>query len=368
MRKVMRFMLGAALPLSLATAVQAAPAHAAFDCTTTSQDYEVVDLFDLSRGYAINEQGHVAGERQKNNDPASPAQAAVWRDGKTIDLGYLFGGWLRGQPNSVATDIDDQDRVVGYSNNLDGNNHAFLWQNGFMRDLESWGNESWALAIGGGVVGGWWRDPKDTGDLFQKQRSNVWEDGTSAVTPGGRGSEIVDMNANGDATGNMGLSNASGPYASARDRAHRVFARINYDFRDIGTLGGKWSLAGGINDNGQVVGSSATDDLGLAHQGFIWDRQNGMRKLAGHDVEESAEESAEPKAINNAGTVVGQYGCYAVSSPAVWQTPATPPVRLPRPANATQAWAEDLNERGDIVGWAQTSDGKIHAVVWRKKS
>ena len=47
------------------------------------------------------------------------------------DLGTLGGN------NSVAWSINDLDQVVGYSQNAEGNERAFIWQDGVMTDLNT---------------------------------------------------------------------------------------------------------------------------------------------------------------------------------------------------------------------------------------
>jgi probable HAF family extracellular repeat protein len=81
---------------------------------------------------------------------------------------------------------------------------------------------------------------------------------------------------------------------------------------DLGTLGGVFGLAKGINDRGQVVGSSSLAS-GEEHA-FLW----------GTGV------------MTDLGTLGGDFSL-----------------------------ANRINHRGEVVGLSRTSDGELHAVVWR---
>ena len=82
------------------------------------------------------------------------ARAFVMTEGAVTDIGTLGGS------SSVATDIDDHGRVVGYAARADGNDHAFLYERGRMTDLGTLagGRVSRAAAINnhGVVVGEAW--------------------------------------------------------------------------------------------------------------------------------------------------------------------------------------------------------------------
>ena len=79
-----------------------------------------------------------------------------------------------------------------------------------------------------------------------------------------------------------------------------------YQFLDLGTLGGKSSCAIGINDLGQVVGTSATSTDNYLHTNpFLWDEANGMLDLG---IPSSYLKVCEETRINNLGEVGGHCG------------------------------------------------------------
>lgn len=104
-----------------------------------------------SYAYAVNAAGAIVGESRIAGDGA--AHAFIYQNGVMKDLGTLPG-----LPNSVATAIDANGDVVGYSYN-DTNlatqgmtEHAFLYRNGVMYDLNSlFGSSGWTLNAANGI-------------------------------------------------------------------------------------------------------------------------------------------------------------------------------------------------------------------------
>ena len=78
---------------------------------------------------------------------------------------------------------------------------------------------------------------------------------------------------------------------------------VIYQLVDVGVIGGTWSLANGINDNGQVVGTSCTQDC-VGHA-FSWTQTGGLEDLGtlpGYS-------RSEAYSINDLGQILGAMVC-----------------------------------------------------------
>ena len=132
---------------------------------------------------------------------------------------------------------------------------------------------------------------------------------------------------------------------------------------DLGFLGRgayvDYSEAFGINDSGHVVGNSA---LGTATRGFLWRNGNmiDLGALSGQVV-------SEARAINNNGLIVGKSNFYPVTWKYEIANPSsTPSIRqLPIPTGFFSAQPRAVNDSGDVVGHAGSPNIDAHAVLWR---
>jgi probable HAF family extracellular repeat protein len=211
---------------------------------------------------------------------------------EVTDLGTLSGGCC-----SFAEAVNDRGEVVGSSDVGDTISHAFRWRNGEMTDLG---------------------------------------------TLGGLSSTAQDINERGQV---VGYSNPTGTFDLHAFVWHRG------EMTDLGTLGGSDSYATGINDRGEVVGYSTTA-TGETHA-FRW-RDGTMTDLGGGAI-------SLAHAVNNGGTITGQ----ADGMPTVWRrgTPRT----LGLPPGTEFAITLDINERGDVVGYGGFASGASvnRAALWQ---
>jgi probable HAF family extracellular repeat protein len=126
--------------------------------------------------------------------------------------------------------------------------------------------------------------------------------------------------------------------------------------RDLGTLGGSYSVAYDVNDSGVVVGVSATAS-GDTHA-FRWDPRTGRMR----DLGTLGGPSSTARAINDAGTIVGAAGGEGSDHAVLWRAGSSTIVDLGYPAGWIAASASDINDRGDIVGIAYSAADETERV------
>jgi probable HAF family extracellular repeat protein len=237
-----------------------------------------------SPGYAaaINEDGKVAGQfatAERRN------HACVWDSSSFRDLDEP-GGRLSG-----ARGINRHGHVVGeMQTTADHNLHAFFWDGKSVKDLGMLGGrESRALAINdGGLIAGY---SSDTAGLWH---AVVWREGITPVvleplSPTFPHAQAVAMNNEGIVVGSS-FNQTTGRAVLWRDGRAESLEAVEAEVR---------SIAAGINDEGQVVGTFEVDH-GLRRRACMWSKGT-MRDLHGLGLSSTA------TSINRSGHVVGSY-------------------------------------------------------------
>lgn len=245
-----------------------------------------------SAAYGINNLGQVVGVAHNDQGGVSRYSAFVWDNAnamRALPEPIVENGY------SSAEDINDLGDVVGYrSMNSNGEEHGQLWMAG----------SSTAIALG--------RFPGSVVD-----RSHAYSINNSGVVVG-----FADREEPRAAYWGADLQiQDAGDLPSGRDFSiiHQINEQgqaVGYAFNENWQRSALWqsldagpvdidpeafaSVAYGINDSGQIVGTRAVSDNAY-FVAYIWDAVNGVREIQGNGVEVPY----DARAINDAGQVVG---------------------------------------------------------------
>ncbi len=296
---------------------------------TAVMQYTITDLGsfgDNSYAYAINESGQVTGwSRTAAGDP----HAFLWENGVMRNLGVHYG-----------YDINASAQVVGGHGQL-----AFLWENNSVRYLSTLGGASsvaYAINDSGQVVGMAYTPSGD-------RHAFLWEDGvtTDLGTLGGSKSEARGINALGQVVG----------MAYDENGRYRAFLWEDGVMHNLGTLGGVFTYAFDINISGQVVGSSCKGSYN--YHAFLW--QDGVM----HDLGTLGGDESHGFGINASGQIVGSARTWSGNNRAfVWENGVM--YNLDNLIPADSGWdlttARGINDLGQIVG-SGFHDGEMRAFL-----
>lgn len=296
-----------------------------------------------------------------------PVSAAGQVTYTITDLGTLGGN------NSIPFWITNDGDVVGQSDtgrfDSSGNpiDHAFVWRNGSIHDLGTLGgnNSGAGSANNDGEVVGF---------------SDVTGGATSHATLWDKGA-IVDLGTldGPDVQSVTESINNRHQTVGASFRADGTFHGVLWQDRkpiDLGTLGGPDSLALGLNDNGQIIGTSENDDVVNPIFGFPLFRPVIWYKGVITDLgpEPNGGIGGDGFDINNRGQAVGRIAIPdptegAVSHAFLWQSGVMSDLGVPAGLGDDNSEARSLNNNGQIVGdsgigFIETFSSD-HALLWQ---
>lgn len=299
------------LALCCTSIVVAAPVYTVLDLGTLGGS------FSFPRG--INNTGQVVGDAYTSGNAVDSAALFGNTGGANSNLGTL------GAPNylvyqSIAFSINDSGQVAGYAYTVGNVAHATLF------------------SIFGGAN-------SDLGTL------------------GGNSSAALSINSAGQVVGEANTLGDTGSHAT-------LFSTTGGANIDLGTLNGsRCSSAYGINGGGQVVGYSFLDGCSSLVRATLFSTSGGanidLGKLPGQS-------SSAAYAINNSGQIVGYsstpYSTYPVGNPGsiratMFSLSGGAPTDLGTlGGDNSHAW--DINNNGQVVGWASLASGEQDAFIW----
>jgi surface-anchored protein len=270
---------------------------------------------EFSRGYAINDSGHIVGE--SDNDVS---KAFLWDGTNMVQLGTLGGA------SAVEHDINNAGEIVGASSNGSASRPYKRSASGVMQDLGTLlgtansSGRAWSLNAAGTVVG------------LSRNAANTTSQATLWI---------------GGSISNLG-SLAGGAF---------------------------FSQAYAINDSNVVVGSSVVGKVSPSsstdlYHAFVW--TNGvMVDLGAHPTNPEYIHS-EAKDVNNAGAIVGYASKFSGNASfggaaMLWRNGQAIDLNtlVPPGSGWVLQTAEGINDRGDIVG-SGTFQGQTRAYLLRR--
>jgi len=240
-----------------------------------------------SAGYGINASGQVVGYLTTSGGQ----HAFLYNNLATLDLGTLGGS------ASVAWGINDAGQVVGGAQDLAGNQRPFSYAGGTMSDLGTLGGPSgYATGINnhGQIVGA--DDTAAAGSRAFLYSGGTLVDLGTLPSSGGLTSNANALNDGGWIVG----GSSAGEFTPPETPFHAFARCCGSTLADLGTFGGQYSEAFGINELDEVVGIASTSTFRVDHA-FLYSHgvMHDIGTLPGDDYAQAFD-------INNLSQVVGR--------------------------------------------------------------
>lgn len=304
---------------------------------SASVSYEITDLGAWMTPYALNDSTELVGWTW-----SFPPSNFYWKDSLMTELAIPGPTYL--DPWSIAYDINDSGRIVGYFGDCyysggicDGKDmyKAVYWEHGtghlFGDYIQLKGVNDLNQMVGATEISGY-------------ERATYWDENGLSLdlgTLGGSTSSAFKINDSGAIVGWSTLSSSDVTHA---------FLWENGTMIDLGTLGGLNSFGQDINNNGLVVGYEvlANDET----RTFLWD---GSVLI---DIIPNV--SSTPGGINGEGQIVGSANNMAY----IWDNGQL--AYLQDLISGESGWelnqATDINNKGEIIG-VGILNGNTHAFL-----
>jgi probable HAF family extracellular repeat protein len=294
---------------------------------------------------------------------------------KKVSYGFADLGVLSSiSPSSSAIRISspmdkDNVRVVGYSKNQNGNNHAVIWERvndqWVIRDLGTvepefenyycYGISDLGQAVGWGIN-------------TQAYVAFFYDDvtGMESLTPADRySSQAWDISNSYQVVGNTRtIDSVSQAYLWEPDGSGQWVTT------DLGVLAGHYrSYAMAINNHGQIAGYSNPDSSTSLNVPAFWENVSGSWEYVNLNDAIGESGSFTPRDINDMGQIVGTHFTDGTNYAVLWQCVngqwTLTDLSASKPSNFTTTAAGDINNLGQVVGGATLTTGENVGFLFR---
>jgi probable HAF family extracellular repeat protein len=301
---------------------------------------------ELTYPTALTDSGYILGTSAGPGGLRSPS--FLWHGGTQTDLSdavepnFPHDPSVGVEPYVQGSAINDSGLVVGYESDR-SITYTVTWQNGELTRIPGMGGTlptEPAAVNDAGLVAVSARLPDDAFLHAAIWTGQILRD---LGTLGGQGSSAADLNAAGHVVGDS--LTAAG--------ANHAFLYRHGRMIDLGLpAGGVWASADLVNDRDQVVGKWRGEDG--ATRVFVWD--HGRITDLGADT--------VAYAVNARGQVLAYQSSedYTTGTGFVWTDGIR--VDLPALSPGRLAGGSAINDRGQVVGWADTAEGVRRSVSW----